>query len=369
MTTRDYRDNKLIPSMQELSALQFSFTKLDEKLLCPRSTMSLGQDEGPENPYPVLMLQVNLLRDGVILTISGCHSVMDMIGQAHIIRMLSKACYGEAPTEEEILSGNIDRCNIIPLLKDGERKAASPPENARSAEPAISSESVASASSKDPVWACVSFQKEALSNLKSLASADLPGDTTFVSTDDCICAVTWQSLAGVQMERMDGSENLTFSRLVESRKYVGIPATYIGNIVANVSVTFTLKDLVQMSSGKAAAALRSKLNPEELSYDVRARTTDRARPSTQVSAMASVPQNKIGASSWSKADLADVDFKLGFGKPLYVTRPLSPPMEGVVILLPKNASGDIQACICLRSDDMEGLRKDKHFCEFATFLS
>ncbi|KAJ5154249.1 uncharacterized protein N7500_009688 [Penicillium coprophilum] len=61
--------------------------------------------------------QANFIEGGLMLTIVARHNVIDMTGQDFIIELMSKACYNEPYTSEELAVSNMDR-SVVPLLDD-----------------------------------------------------------------------------------------------------------------------------------------------------------------------------------------------------------------------------------------------------------
>jgi hypothetical protein len=84
--------NGLAPTMEELRNARFPFHMLKENLICPRMTIAGGPGETPSDPAPVLLLQANFIRGGLLLSIVACHGAVDIVGQVHMIRLLAKAC-------------------------------------------------------------------------------------------------------------------------------------------------------------------------------------------------------------------------------------------------------------------------------------
>ncbi|MBA7493059.1 hypothetical protein ES702_03614 [subsurface metagenome] len=382
LTSRDFTTENSMPTMQQLKDAKFPFNMLDEKLICPRNTLSDGPNQDDTHPYPVLLLQANFVRGGMLLTILTCHSVMDIVGQVQIIKLLSKACNGEAPTDVEIADCNMDRQHLIPVLDDKEREAGKDLVIARPVLPVTSPSSPQSVPTAPKLrWAYFQFSDDALRTLKSLATSTLPESVPFVSTDDCICALLWQSLARVCLARLDSAAHLHFSRQADVRKYMNVPATYPGNMVASVNTALTLTELTTESLGTLAFKMRALLVPEVLVYTLRdgaivpedRRTQEKQEAWNQEQKQYRdnkriYRENTIIMSSWTKADCNDVNFNLGLGKPVAVRRPMFTPYEGVVYLLPKGRDGEILAGWCLCEEDIDGLRKDEEFCKWAEYI-
>ncbi|KAE9367174.1 putative trichothecene 3-O-acetyltransferase [Stipitochalara longipes BDJ] len=357
-------------TMDALREANFPFSMLNEKVICPRMTLAGGPGETLSDPAPVLVLQANFINGGLLLTIVASHSTMDIVGQVQMIRLLSKACRDEPFTEEEVRNGNLDRRNLIPLLDDTlepDSKTIS-----QTAKPAplqhTSNDHLASPAAASLIWAYFAFKPTSLAALKALATSSITIHSTFISTDDALSALIWQSIVRARLARLNPATDSIFTRNVDLRRYVSIPSEYSGNMSTKTKHIYTLQQLANQSLGDIASHLRSQLDPETLKqkmYDEAkslANTRDR-------SARSQVDRTKyIVMSSWSKVDCYGLDFNLGLGKPEAVRRPQFSPVEGVVYLLPKTLDGGIVAGLCLREDDMEKLKVDEEFVKYGQYI-
>lgn len=365
LVVRDHTTDEAVPNMKSMMDAHFPYSMLDERLFCSRSTFSEWEKEN--TCFPVLSFQANFVNGGFILTVQACHSVLDIVGEAQIIRLLSIACHNEPFTAQVTEGMQLDRRNIVPLLETHKQREAS--DNATKQETSgatTGSTETRSLPPQDLVWVYFSFTRERLEELKKAAQI-ASDDSTFVSTDDCISALIWQSLARSRLERISPSEILTFVRQVDVRRYMGVPDTYPGNMVSNTRSILTLHELSITDLGTLAKLLRHELDPDSLGYKVRTQATEQA---TGVKAAAGSKDraNTVTMSSWSKVNLSNVDFNLGFGRPVAVRRPRFTPTEGIVYLLPKAADGEIVAALCMRSEDMDRLRCDPEFLRYGQYI-
>jgi len=118
LVVKNLMNNDSALTMDALREANFPFSMLEEKVICPRMTLAGGLGETLLDPAPVLLLQANFITGGLLLTIVASHSTMDIVGQFQMIYLLSKACRNEPFTGEEVINGNLDRRNLIPLLDD-----------------------------------------------------------------------------------------------------------------------------------------------------------------------------------------------------------------------------------------------------------
>jgi hypothetical protein len=369
LVVNNLMNDDLAPTMDALREAIFPFSMLEENVICPRMTLAGGLGETLSDPSPVLLLQANFIPGGLLLTIVASHSTMDIVGQVQMIYLLPKACRNEPFTGEEVTNGNLDRRNLIPLLNDG--REPDPKFVCQTKKPA-SSQSTSGNHLPSPApsslsWAYFTFKSASLAVLKALATSSITTPSTFISTNDALCALIWQSIARARLARLDPATDSIFTRAVDMRRHLNIPKEFPGNMTTKTTNISTLQKLTDHPLGDVASQLRSVLDPEILKYNMLAYATSQIRTRDK-SANSPVDRTKcIVMSSWSKVDCYEFDFNLGLGRPESVRRPQFSPVEGVVYLLPKALDGEIVAGLCLRDDDMEKLKVDKEFLKYGQY--
>lgn len=427
---------------------------LAESVVAPCGTFRQPNGRGTMGPAtPVFLLQANIVPGGLLLVVSGLHSCMDMAGQAQMIRLLAKACRGEPFTAEELSTGNMSRSDILlPLLDVSDEeilKEPKEPTNAYLAEEkndqANTPSAAAAAAANRPEeqrrppqtairWSTFTFPASALQALKTAASATMPpvqeeeeeeGERTpFVSTDDALSALLWQSITRSRLPRLPTSSTssspssaeptattttTTLTRTVDARRYVpGLPRAYPGDAACKVSSTADAASLANKPLGAVAASLRARLRPDEVRDEVRdgirahAAQLAGVRVRVRVSGTDSKgggssgldPSTGVNLSSWAKApcydldlgDVADLDSEdgggggggsgerlprgLALGRPAVVQRPVfvDGAWEGLVYLMPRRPDGEIAVLACLREEDMERMREDGELARYGRYV-
>ncbi|KAH7129441.1 trichothecene 3-O-acetyltransferase [Dactylonectria estremocensis] len=375
LVVKDLRNDASAPTMEGLRSSEFPMAMLDENVIAPRRTLPGGPNYSPTDPELVLILQANLIEGGLILTVNGQHSAMDMTGQGEVIRLLSKACKGEAFTDDELVVGNLDRKTVIPSLEEsfdpsielaGQIIQPHPPKTSHSA--------IKSSPPPDPpqaAWAYFSFSPKSLSALKLDAEQSADGSASFVSTDDALSALIWQSVTRARLLRLNPTDETRFCRAVDARSCVGAPKEYPGLLQNMAYNTNTIQQLVEEPLGITASKLRSELDPLNL----------RRRTQALATYLNSVPDRSMfnfaaavnpGAdamlSSWVKVNCYDLDFGFGLGKPESVRRPRFDPYECLMYLMPKSRDGEISLGISLREEDMARLKDDERFVRYGRYV-
>ncbi|KAK2877784.1 hypothetical protein FQN49_001211 [Arthroderma sp. PD_2] len=369
LIVKDLRDDPSIPTMDALSRAKFPMSMLDEKNIAARAT--IPDRTGDPKPDAAFLVQATFITGGLLLTFCGQHNIMDMTGQNQVMNLLSKACRNEEFTSEEISIGNLARGNIIPLLDDPETEVSD--YTTKSAPDQGNSNSKAAQNTPPKcTWASFVFDASSLAALKSIAMESLANPTGYISTDDAICAFIWKCVTRARLPRLDPRSQSKFSRAVDVRRYLDIPATYPGAVQNMANTTSVLQSLLDAPLGYVACQLRSAVDPKtsNLGFETRALATllSRTPDKNSLSHMAATNYSRdIMLSSWAKFNCYDLDFGFGLGKPEAVQRPLFIPFECLMYLLPKKLNGDMGVVLCLEDGDLERLRADKEFTEYGAF--
>lgn len=377
LIVKDLSNDDSIPSMDELRNAHFPFHMLDESIICPRMTLPIPGCLHDEPSAPVLLFQATLIKGGLLFTCVGQHNVMDMTGQGELMRLYSKACRDEAFTDEEISIGNLSRHDTIPFLDEpyepGEELAY------QIAKPAPSSPPTTDGPPAPPPkcsWAYFSFSPSSLSELKSLAAKSI-SPPSFVSTDDLVSALLWQSTLHARLPRLapanssPEAQTVTFARAVDVRTHLSIPTSYPGIIQNMAYNTTSIDTLIRSPLPVIASQLRKTLTSTNFAYNTRAfatllhRSIDKSRLSVTATLKLDVD---VMLSSWAKVDAYSLDFGLGLGAPEAVRRPQFTPVESLMYLMPKRPDGEIVAGLSLREEDMRRLKEDGEFGRWARFL-
>jgi hypothetical protein len=357
-----------IPSMDEMKKSGFPMSMFDESVVAPRNTIPGTSGEEKKEAMEVFLVQLTFIRGGLMLCFVGEHQVMDMTGQGQIIDLLDKACHGEEFTDYELRVGNLARENLVPLLDDsweldGELDAQ------------ISKPKPVADTVLDPPpqskWAYFDFSHHSLTALKSLAASSL--SSGFVSTDDVLTAFIYRSILRARLPRLDPSKTATLARAVDVRRFLDVPNTYPGIIQNMTYHTNTIQDLLSLPLGIVASQLRLALDLETstLAHHTRALATALTRSKDKNIANFTANLDfgvDIMLSSWAKMDFYNLDFGLGLGQPETVRRPQFIPFESLLYLMPKGRDGSIAVAVCLREEDMEGLKADQEWGRYGEFV-
>ncbi len=374
LIVKDLTHDSTVPSMDALRKANFPFSMLEGTVLTSLKGAPTSYGESEEDLAPVFFLQANFINGGLLLSFAGEHSIMDGQGLGQVIRIFSKACHNEPFTDEELLQGNRARDNIIPLLDQTTYKPG-PELDHLLVKP---SATISPAWNKPPAkctWAYFHFPSSSLSKLKSLASSSssISENPTvpYTTTNDALSAFIWQCTSRIRSARLPPQTTSTFARAVDVRPCLSIPPSYLGNMSNHTYNTIPLSSVLSTSLGSLASSLRLALNPSDLSFAIRSLATHISLTSDKSSIRYGADidlSTDIFFSSWAKLPCYNLDFNLGLGFPESVRRPRFDVVEGLMYLMPVDSNRGIDAAICLRDEDFEGLRVDREFGEYAEWI-
>ena len=354
--------NSDFPSMNAMAKAKFPFSMLDPDTLLPPIAVSWSTD-GFDKVAPVLILQANIIKGGILITFSGNHTTMDMSGLGMIISLFSKACRNEPYTAEEISQGNQSRKNAIPLYDDPYDPgnvlddAWTPPPNQTLLNAVLNS---------NPRWAYFNFRANNLSRLK--ASATDIALVPYISTDDAVAALMWQRITHARLATLGTNTTSTFCRPLSVRKYLGLKG-YLGHMVDCAYTSHEAAHTAPLST--IAASLRQMLlKEEEIVEHTRAFATvlDKLDDKSKLINGAKLDALRdVVVSSHSNTKLCELEFG-ELGRAVCARRPRMPPWAGLVYLMPKDELGDMAVGVCLEEEVVGRLRVDQVLGEYAEWV-
>ena len=351
----------LLPSYQELHDAQFPIQMLDGSILCPVPGFPMSYDESKTGPAPACLIQLNFIKDGVILNVSNQHNVMDGTGMFNVLGMLADLLNGKELSEETIGQGNRDTATITQLYAPGTTiKDFSHMRGTISREPKPPAPLVKS----PPKWRAVRFLKEAARRIKTLADDKNNGydsSVPFISSGDAVSALYWQSLVKARVSLGVSLESRSkFSRAIDIRKALGVPTTFMGQMVTFVATYLTHQEICDATLPYLATLLRRNLNEMNTEYTARSYATFLANEKDKTKLAYGGPFNlstDIGSSSMAQAALV-LNFGL-LGQPDFIRRPNLMPIPGVLYFYPPEKSGHLNLLVCLSDEEIEALKKDE----------
>lgn len=364
---------EICPPFKSIVAEGAPFSMLDGGVLAVRKGLPDSYDES-EEPAPVLVIQANLVRGGLILAFQGNHNLMDMNGMGQLIRLYAKALRGETFSELEIEHGNRDRRDIIKLLGPDDEKV----DLSRYIVKEAPATTQIQAPPPDIRWVYIHFPANKVAKLKAAASRhadDAEGQPVqWISGDDALCALLCQRITVARLQRMGTAPRATFCRAVNARRFLvpPIPTEYVGHVVTCVYTQVPLESptATQDLTGLARQLRKDVLGIRSVEIQALATALDASDDKGAFSYAANL--NPAGfdlmLSSWSGLGLNHTEFGKVLGRPAFSKRPNLTPMEGLLYLLPRTVDGDVDVACCLRAEDIEKLKSDKEMTNYAQVI-
>ena len=361
---------KILPSYEEYIAAKAPTSMLDGSILSPYRGIPESHDFS--KPAPVILLQVNLVKGGVLLTFNGMHHAMDMTGLGALIRQFAALCRGESPSAEEIKAGNMDQKTAVPILPADEKPDPLPNfrRESKLANPGWAGMPVAAP------WIYFRFPASTALRLKQEAQAELsPPDTIeYITTNDAISAFFWQRLTLIRSKRHQEQDSSASSspkttqllRPIHGRRSLNppLPLTYLGHMVTVIGTALPLSQMQNASLSSLAIQLRTTIIKEATEHHFRSMATllHHEPDKTTFGYEANMnPELDIMPSSWADLGLYTQSFGPDLGVPGFVRRPILAEVLGLTYLMPRTREGDWDLCTSLTEEDVKGLEGDRVF--------
>ncbi|ETN42412.1 uncharacterized protein HMPREF1541_01566 [Cyphellophora europaea CBS 101466] len=364
LLVKDFCTDADVASMEDMVAARFPMRMLDPQRIVPPIAMTWATDNF-DKYAPVLILQANIIRGGLILTIAGNHATMDMTGLGIVISFIAKACGREPFTDEEIEEGNQDRRNVVPLLDDS-YQPGSELDDSLIKPPPPDAPPMTIPPAK---WVYLNFPSSPLPKLKTAASDQ--SVVPYISTDDAISALLWQRITHARATLHPTLHPFAsqLCRTVSLRSFLKLKG-YIGHLVDCVYAR--LPDVHNLPLGEIAGRLRLQLRDEaKIVQHMRAYATalHRLDDKTQIVNGAQLnPNVDVVVSSYANLKCSELDFgaELG-GNPVAARRPRMDAWPSLLYIMPRDRNGETAVAVCLPEEELEVLKRDEVLAKFAAF--
>jgi hypothetical protein len=360
----------LCPSFQEIIDARGPIDMFDPAVLCPCVAFPQSYQETEDDPAPVLALQANFIKGGLLLDVAAQHNIMPGGGILQFLALLSKVMAGQDISEFEIEQGNLDRRNMVRLLGPDEVSI----DLSRFDRPSLLGLTIPAVPAPHGTWRTYRFTAKKLSELKSLgsdASAFVP-PITFVSSNDVLTAFFWKRLTTFRLHRKPSSDQTVskFVRAVDVRSVMGVPNEYMGHMVYNTFSRLSFKEIDGLSLAGLASLMRKNLMEDVNEHAVRSFVTRLANTPDKTTIMYGGDMNHdtdVAFTSIGQADIYHVPFG-SLGKPSLLRRPKFIPRATTGIMLPKTVDGQTDFLVCLTEDDLNMFKEDPEWNAYAELI-
>jgi trichothecene 3-O-acetyltransferase len=356
------------PPYAEIIKARGPISMLDGNILCPYPGFPLSYEESEIGPAPVVAIQANFIKGGLLLNFSNQHNIMDASALFMFIMLLAAAMRSEEFPDRAIEQGNRDRKTVVPLLgpdepiRDHNHLRRPPP--SKTPQPPAAPQSPAS-------WCYFRFFGKNIPKIKALAADPEGFDSSvpFISSNDALCAFCWKRLAAARLRNgRDPDAMSKFSRAIDARTAMGVPMEYMGQMVYHSATRLSLKELVDLPLSAIASRMRKDLNDVNNDFSVRSYVTFLAGvpdKSTLAYGGPFNPDTDIGSSSMAQLS-ALPNFGV-LGAPELIRRPNLAPIPGCLYFYPPEG-GDLPVLVCLNKEDLKALRADPEWSLCTEFI-
>ncbi len=340
---------------------------------------------------PVMIAQVNFLREGLLLFFAVHHCVVDEVGLFNVMRVWSSYCRGggdlnlvtpqwfdRTPLSQGAGTGRLQDHPEYTLTPEGTiaRAAEDPGAFYPSSENAHS--------------AIFFFSDEALERLRVAATmpgtTDEDGGNSWISTNDALTALLWCCITSARVADSTRETSEIFPLFVmavngRTKLRPQISPDYCGSVVLIAKTLVKAEDLLTQQPGrlaKVAGLIRKAVNVVDDAYardviqmvrevDDVGRLAPRRRP---------VIDYSVGCSTWAKQPYYSLDWGSTVGGAcdrvrwrrfktdgLFLIYPRMPNVEGLKGVSDARQGG-IEVQLGLRSDHHQRLMEDPVFTEF-----
>jgi hypothetical protein len=360
-----------LPSFESLESEDFEPTRLSPELLLP-FPLDLSNDQ----PFAACKVQYTAINGGSIITWSMSHCVGDGTANNEMFRVLSEEMrLSESVSDSKKSSTTGDMglnrsflCNVTsdrPFdIKDHPGYMINPK---AAPEPAASDDSV-------PLFHAQIAKILVLLQLSPKALVQLKKDATLpngpqISTHDAIAALVWRSVLLIRTRSAKASQEVidkTVGDLFfpsDGRKHLGIPDSYIGNVVYQMKMALPLATLLSATGLPAAAsAIRTAIlavNSEIVkSHNAKMKDgwIDWSFPSTFLTTGVAM------GSDWTSGGLYGLDWGEAYGKLVKYRY----PGEVFTYILPKLPDGSAEILVGVLPEEVDILKGEDCFGKYLT---
>lgn len=359
----------LIPPMDQLLADKAPMTALDGALLCPWPAIPLPH--GITGLLPVLALQANFIRGGLVLTLNTNHAIFDGQANIHFLHLLAIVLNGREIPAADLEQANRDRNMVVPLIPQSKpikdfSYLRLPSDNDYQFPRPRSHSTKYFMAPLDPLAKLVQ-------TVRQDAEAQLgEGEKIRISTDDVLCALYWKRLCAIRLARGNVNKDTesNIGRVVNGRAPLGIPQSFMGNLVTQANVRLPLARIAELTLSQLAMHLRRGLLEASTPWSLRsfatfiAREPLEARPRLTMSGLLD-PNIDVMANNVSRLTRPTGPWGPLLGICRFCRRPDGPPLPGM-FRVQEPEDGAYPLLLCVAEEDMEALKVDEEWNRYAT---
>lgn len=384
ITVNDLRSPEAYPlTFAELKEKHFPVSAFDPKIFARRYTWP-----SPEDRLPIMLMQLNFIRGGLILNWNPFHMIGDGTTFFTWTAIWAEECrraQGLEITKPFELRQSIvsDRRRALspqgsPAGKAG--RLEDHPQYVLLNDPAKQLAKVLK--SEEHVGQIFYFSKEALEQLKKNAYPQnpQPGDTAYISTNDALTALAWRSVMAAQYppDKIKGDEVSVFNMAVDGRLRIQPPIDEgtLGSFVEFIEVNMPLRRMLdggENSVAEIALLLRKAIRNmnEEFQGSF---TNDIIKLINGLddvrflspTAFLDCPGLSCSQTSWAKFELHGLQWGPALGDSIKAIRsPSNGILNGMQIMMPELPDGGREMLCGVNEEDLPRLIADPIWRKYA----
>lgn len=319
--------------------------------------------ESEDDPAPVIDVQANLIRGGLLLDIAAQHNIIDAGGIFQIANLMAFAMRGEAFPEEIINEGNRDRRSLIPLIGSDEQLL-----DHKDLRPPVFISNIPSPTEyRRYQWRYFRFPDAATKNITAEArrlQQDFLPSITHVSVNDALTAFIWQRVTAARLELLNTPEATgKICRAVDLRRVMNISPGYLGHMIRIATTSLPFQEIVGASLSKLASILRQEVHNISSQHALRSYATFIANePDKSKIAYAGAFDTLTDLTCSSIAHINVPNFGI-LGSPQMIRRPTYDPSPCTSYIAP-SMDGGYEALMCLHEKEYEVLYQDPAWVKY-----
>lgn len=365
-------------SYAELDVQKMPISELDGDILAP-----CGIWPTPGSRAPVIAIQANFIKGGLILCLCPHHSVLDAVAFGTLWRIWAQNCR-DVPESD----GGKGRLCLTGAVVD-KRALLEVPPSAKIYDPVAPPITPAEKSTLNTLpprkLIMLHFSTTSLAKLKSDVSSsyDISSGTdkaqAWISTNDALSALLWCCINNVRHTRhlSEGTADLyprsTLGMAVNVRSKINppFPANFLGgNMILYAKPQRAMNRAPSLHTvSKAAREIRTSVSMINDRYIRSVIASIESLPDVTDLPEAffpNHPETDLPISSWADLPLYDLDWGRAIGsKAAYVRLPKG-QLVRFCIVLPRLLDGSLEVLLSQRTDDIDCLMRDELIARYAT---
>lgn len=356
-----------LPSLADFILTKAPCSSIQGELVAPFPGFPECYEDVSGSPAPVFAIQVSLVEGGILLNFSTQCNAIDTSGMMQVIKLFSMAMRDLDFPPSAIKEGNRDRTKVIPLIAPGEpikdHSYLYSPITATPPHPPFFDELYR--------WAYFLMDESSIPLIKAAALhiGGYDNSIPFISGNDAISAFYWKCIACVRLRGGQSPAIVSkFLREFDARPAMGVSAEYMGSMMYHASTRMTYRELQELPISTITCKLRKDMNDVNNGFSIRSYATHIANTPDKSLMMYGGPFN--ADTDISVAAVPNTKFSHSFGvigEPQFARRPNLAPIPGCVYFMPSEGR-HVPILVCLRNDDIEGLKTQPDWSRYTEFI-